>query len=66
MDPLALTAAGIVVGVQVGLFAWLKHDISDASRADWPDLNAGPRGMAETEGFEPSRLCSHKHKSDGV
>ena len=34
MDPLALTltAAGIVVGVQVGLFAWLKHDISDVAR----------------------------------
>ena len=33
MEPLgiALTFSGIVVGVQIGLFAWLKHDIGGLS-----------------------------------
>ena len=33
MEPLgiALTFGGIVVGVQIGLFAWLKHDIGGLS-----------------------------------
>ena len=29
MDSKTLTLAGVVIGVQIGLFAWLKSDIAD-------------------------------------
>ena len=29
MDSRTLTLAGLVIGVQIGLFAWLKADIAD-------------------------------------